>query len=557
MPLAFSQNPLLTPDEFVKAASDRGLSLRVEQLVELHHRGVLVPFFQVLSRPHKGPRRYRLQQAADAALHRGGHMAEVVAAGRRRRLVDPGRRRFTPWHPSQWRRASEPAWIFYGPHQLLTLRVLHRVRREMSQTLSPDRAISYQLDRLQPEIRRRMDLGRQWAIFLSALDIRYWPVVSGAVHAPTDWYAYLPSFDVRARLSRFNASARRVAAAADVLLLQAQTVDVLGDWFELIGLAHPDTWQQLKGDARLAMDYRSSAEVLLSALDDLGRTDLSVAPPRPGRMYRLTLDERLPRTGAGLEAQLMRRGLSPFPSLLLVLEGASEMLLIPKVLEELYEGTVPTALIECVPLNTVDQSLDLFVRHSLTPRLGETRGDNLRLLDRPPTKVLVAVDPERTYATRVKVERERSKLVRQIHSMLPPDVRRRVQVTAFDSLVTIRTWGRSCWEFANFSNTELARAISDRWTFPTGVTWRKVRERVADLREKYKNPDIEVVGRPWHVNVTKVRLAHALEPTLVTKVRDHKERGTIARLPAARVADEALHLALGTHRRLVGLELNS
>ena len=31
------------------------------------------------------------------------------------------------------------------------------------------------------------------------------------------------------------------------------------------------------------MDYRIAAEILLRALDDLGRTDLSTRPPRKGR----------------------------------------------------------------------------------------------------------------------------------------------------------------------------------------------------------------------------------------------------------------------------------
>ena len=54
----------------------------------------------------------------------------------------------------------------------------------------------------------------------------------------------------------------------------------LGQFYELIRQAHPSTWAGLRGDALLAMDYRIAAEILLRALDDLGRSDLSTRPPR-------------------------------------------------------------------------------------------------------------------------------------------------------------------------------------------------------------------------------------------------------------------------------------
>lgn len=554
IPLAFSQNRLLDPDEFSDAARVRGVTLRVEQLIELHRRRILVPFFQVLSRPHRAPRRTRVPNAADASRLAGSHMAAVVRASRECRLIDPAGRRFNPWHPNQWRHRLEPPRVFYSPHQLLGVKVYERACREMSVSHASSDILSYSLGRLQPEAIRDLDGGRQLAILLSGLDIRYWPTIFGTVHWPDDWYASISSFDVRKRLARFRTSAKRVAEAAECLLARAALIDQLGNWHDVVGLAHPETWRTLKRTARLAMDYRVAAEVLLRALDDLGRTDLSTPPPRIPRRGPMILDQRLPKARDALEGELMKRGLSPFPSLLLVLEGPTEMLLMPKVIEELLGRPAPSSLIECVPLNTIDQSLDMFVRHSVALRIGESRGDYV-MLDRPATKILVAVDPERDYESARKVEQQRRKFVTWVHSSLPSEVRSRVTATDLDSLVTVRTWGSTCWEFANFTDTDLARAIARRWVLPPGVTWRTIRNRVAALRRRYKTPDIEVVATCWHVRVKKVPLAHELEDALMTRVQQRRERGTLHRLPAARIADEAIRLALSTHRRTVALPL--
>src|SRR5438046_2700497 len=43
LPLAFTQNALLSPDEFANSADQRGIRLRAEHLLELHRRRALVP----------------------------------------------------------------------------------------------------------------------------------------------------------------------------------------------------------------------------------------------------------------------------------------------------------------------------------------------------------------------------------------------------------------------------------------------------------------------------------------------------------------------------------
>jgi hypothetical protein len=105
-----------------------------------------------------------------------------------------------------------------------------------------------------------------------------------------------------------------LVATAEALLSQAKFIDPLGKFYELIRQAHPSTWADLRGDAVLAMDYQTAAEILLRALDDLGHGDLSMRPPRKGRMYTATLDDRLQAEPEQLEDTLASRGLSPRPA---------------------------------------------------------------------------------------------------------------------------------------------------------------------------------------------------------------------------------------------------
>ena len=55
LPLAFTQNPLLSPDDFVKQAGERGVQIKPEHLLELHRRRALVPLLRIVQRPPRTP----------------------------------------------------------------------------------------------------------------------------------------------------------------------------------------------------------------------------------------------------------------------------------------------------------------------------------------------------------------------------------------------------------------------------------------------------------------------------------------------------------------------
>ncbi len=550
LPLAFTQSRLLDPSDFVKEASARGVDLRVEHLHELHRRRLLVPFFQLLRRPRRTRSVPDGEPLPEIPYGRGG-FTDVLVAAHEGRLLDPATERFTPWNRHSDTRLRGPA-VYYSEHQLLGLQALERAVNEMKGEWSPDHRLRVSLEPVPPEAVEEMGRGRALAILLAALDSHYLPSILGVITSPDEWFEQDPHFDLHQRLLPFNLDPATTAKAAESLLFRGHSIDPLGDWYQLVGLAHPESWKELKKEARLAMDFRVAAEVLLRSLDDLGRKDLSRPPEATVRMAWAILDDRLPSDAAGLEKQLMSRGLSPHPSLLLALEGKTEMNLMPRVMEEIFGAPVPERLVECVLMDTVNQNLDLFVRHNLTPRFGQAH-DNFVILERPPTRLLVAVDPEGKYSHPDKQEVERQKLARRLFESLPREVQSPQAREDIDTLVTVTTWETGSWEFANFTDTELAKAIVKIVELPDGVTLEDVYSRVVGLRGSGLTPNIEHATSPWGKGVNKVRLAEELWPVLRRKVRQRMKRGTIDGLPAGRVARTALDLALQTHRRSVGL----
>jgi hypothetical protein len=89
--LAFIQNVLLSPDDFVTRARERGVSIEPGHLLELHRRRALVPRLRVLQRPARAA--MTVPVAASAA---GGYteyrtpLDLVIAAAGAGHLVDPG-----------------------------------------------------------------------------------------------------------------------------------------------------------------------------------------------------------------------------------------------------------------------------------------------------------------------------------------------------------------------------------------------------------------------------------------------------------------------------------
>ncbi len=227
----------------------------------------------------------------------------------------------------------------------------------------------------------------------------------------------------------------------------------------------------------------------------------------------------------------------------------------PRVLAALYGGPVPSTLIQCVNMKTIDRDLDLFVRHEVGPRLGERVGDGV-LLERPPTRVLVAVDREKKFATRGGQRQIRETLVQRLLESLPRDLRSEESRRELDTLVEVTDWGRLPWEFANFTDPQLADAIAASVPLPPGLSRRDLVDALNSERAvRGRNPNVERICLAWPHRFRKVALAEALWPCLEAKIARATRSGQFQRLPATRVAMRALTAAATSHRRSVWLRV--
>ena len=155
LPLAFTQNDLLTPEEFTRRAKDRGIGLRVEHLAELHRRRALVPLLRIVQRPSKASPPVPV---AASAMHGYGQyrspVALVTAAAAGGLLVNPGLVPYRPWDgglplPTH-HRIHRYASVFYSPYQLLALKPAEQLAGQMSATMAPNGKPRFRLPPLAP-----------------------------------------------------------------------------------------------------------------------------------------------------------------------------------------------------------------------------------------------------------------------------------------------------------------------------------------------------------------------------------------------------------------------
>lgn len=239
----------------------------------------------------------------------------------------------------------------------------------------------------------------------------------------------------------------------------------------------------------------------------------------------------------------------------------------PRILEEIYGKPVPSTFIEPVNMETITRDLDLLVRREAGPKLGDNFNEDVIFLVRPPTRIFVAVDPEGKYAGKDGARKERDKLIRGLHKSLPVGARSKVSLRQLRSLVDVATWGTVPWEFANFTNTELAKAIMNCTTIPTGVSQRDLVNALQAERTLWKrnpnirrSPNVEEICRSWPASAQfrKMKLAEELWPVLQEKVRRDLANiasGKRSRVPAARVALKAFQMATESPRRGAALRV--
>jgi hypothetical protein len=345
-----------------------------------------------------------------------------------------------------------------------------------------------------------------------------------------EWLHYRANFDPVAISTRIGYSAAQARADAESLLMWVDRLDPVGDaWSQLIRRAPSTTWEGLKDAALMALDKRIAAEILLLFYEDLvgrGEADplpeISPMPPHP-------LNQRLSYRRHTLDEDLMDLGVSPHPRVVLALEGQTEEVHVPLIWRELEYPDAPE-LMRVLMVEGVDRNLKKVAALAAAPLVGEKAPSSQPawLLIKPPTRLLIAADPEGPYAAD-RVERTRTGILNEIKAVLRAQGVEKPNPAELAEVVEIRTWSASCYEFAHFSDDELADGIMavhdtiERWTREELVGalahWRAQGKDVKRVWESGRwDPTLSRPTGEWEHKVGKPELARSLWPTLKAKI---------------------------------------
>ncbi len=561
----FTQQSLLTPREFLSKAMDRrmGIPLSGEgQLEVLHRKGILVPLYRV-RKDTRGMTKRAPQE--DVLAYTEFLSVPKTAPGLRllreqKQLIDPRRERFRPWHHyvrTLGDISIETSEFLYSPYQLLLLHQLRNLLPSMHRLGPPPFRFSLSLS---PElISQFQKLGNEFDALtglLSVLEAVYRPRLTHHIFAEFDlWQQFVDGFDPVKVFNWVHWSSDEVIALAERLVISANGLDPARRWLRLLRLIEADQWEHLRGDALMAMDHRIAAEMLFLFHEDLLTRGAALPPdlippfaPHP-RNVRLTTDRE------ELDEVLMEFGLSPMPSLVLFVEGETELLIIPRVIKLLGLPQRRSFIeVHCTHGNMAN--VGRFAMLVARPELRRSPQKHIRFA-RPPTQFLFLVDHEGPFRDSAKIQRKKDDWVQQIAEIVRFTNQMEVSQQDLAKLIDITTWGEGgCFEFAHFSDQELAEGVEHACRLQ-GLTPRgQIRESHVEAIRRDPAQNVEKLWRTGRLGkeakkLSKLHLAEALWPMLEAKIRSAIDEGTQADIPVVRVIQRAVDTALRVHRQNV------
>ncbi|HVF05269.1 MAG TPA: hypothetical protein VNA20_10540 [Frankiaceae bacterium] len=500
VPYAFSQTGLLTPEAFIRKARERGVRLDRDLLQVLHRRRLLAPFLQL----HHRPVTTSVDFPTPGAWGTTGFITAAAADGR---LTDPAARRYRPW-PAQ----RDVNTIWYSTFQLLALPSI-RVTLRAATHADPASGRWH----LPPADRpRRLDAARSraLAVTLEVLAPRYLPRVMAQLKVDRDaadeMNAYVDDHDPRPLIELLRLPGERLATQAEELLSDAKSFDPLGSWHQVVRIGAPGKWTDLRYDALLAVEYRIAAEILLRCHDDMAAAGYTPPLPEVTPHWYHPHHDRLQVSARDRAETLHDFRLSGQPAVYLALEGQTEIRTAELALADLFGLDGDANLVRLVDLDGVDHDLALLARAVAVPRLDFT-GDRLATARSPLVGLIVAVDPESRYKTCEQQAKHRANMIATVLKSLPKHARTDTMRDNIDHLIDLRTWGEHSFEFAHFTDLQLARALR-RLAGRAAPPLAELRAALADYRDRHRN--LDKLWADWPARITKPDLAATLWPIL-------------------------------------------
>jgi len=337
------------------------------------------------------------------------------------------------------------------------------------------------------------------------------------------------AWDAPAELARLDYGAPGILKQAERLLIDAGWFDPLENWLPVIRHATFQAWDSFTHEARLAIDFRVAAELLLMCYEDLVKARVAEPIPKIPLRAPHPLHNRLNGDRQTLDADLTDFGLSPHPLIVLVLEGKTEMFLIPAALKA-AGFDISHSTIQIINGEGAGRDLSPLIAPLIAPEVTEFASDSeFLMVKRPATRLAIATDSEKLY-TDTQREPTRRKYVKAIAEVMKQTQGAKVPDDQLDGLVSVYTWGSLCLEFACFTDRQLASAI----TRLKGVGRPPVTH--LEVKQARNGPDpnaalARLLKRDW--TVKKPDLAQALVPVVERQIARAMKRNSFGTSPIA------------------------
>ena len=424
---------------------------------------------------------------------------------------------------------------------------------------------------------------------LSIIEPIYYPDINGSHYHltfrgdPNPIFDYMEIFSPSETLQWLGWTPSKIKHLADTLLMQVGNFDPLIKWHSLTQFIYPNKLDELRGDALLAVDYKIAAEMLLRFYEDL--VELKIANPLPSipplgpSIYQKRLNPTH-RILDKLDSVLMDFGISPHPSLIIVLEGQSEMEIVPKVMK-ILGIPYPSPFIKLFCIKGIDNEspkqknkFQILAEYVALPELKNDGVHKFLSFTKPPVNFWVLTDAESLFESEQKREGEKKKWIDGLFDNLPKAYRISQVREILEKQVVIKSWDDEIFEFAHYSDQEIAQAILDLFLDysnpPKSPSLDDVIGEVKKRRNNVQGRNLEKVLTKWLRDnegelpnqvrgweLSKVALANKLWPVLEKKIRDAQGDATkLSKIPVARLLLEAEKTWAQTHRDNVVIPFN-
>lgn len=512
LPYAFTQDRLLRSEEFAEEAQKMDLATSLEELEELRRLGLLVPLFRIDDQ-------HSDQHILNVPTTDQSELASYARAGRVRDPATDEDPHANPIDRAHYATDGRRYWdgYYFTRWQVLEFR--------QAQADFRSRHPGSDLDQLRMRARQR----RRESILLSALAPRHLPGIWGQVSIPVGSdpgairAANLRITD-ESRIRLAEAKPSELLGRAEVLLSGAHLHDPLIGWWPLVRHSDYRGWEKLSGAALYALWQRIAAEILLRAHQHLA--DAHLVDPLPaeteGQFWKPLYDRISAQEADGLDQALGNLGLSPYPRVLLVVEGETELVHVSQLLEEFGVGR--PNLVRVLNLQGSNKSPRELARYVTTPRLAPVKFGH-RFLAATPTALFVAMDPENLWESEAQRAGERTKIQDAIRQEVEAQGAT-ISQQELDVLVHVFTWGEDKYELANFNDDQLVEALTqlagdNGAPSARSVQWReKAREELQKARAEHR--DIKIALRRLNIPIRKTQLARLLLPCLLDELAEGK-----------------------------------